>query len=704
MNTVDAPARWPATLDSSLGYLLGRLAVVELALREAIARRLPHDPEPGDRLRGVYLSDAYVQWLLDRPLQPTSADPASPSPSPGLAEHEARLERDADVAEAAGTCLRLRRLSRTFGLDAVDERLLVVALAPALDPRFGQLFGYLNDDVTRRSPSVSLCVELASGTYPSPPPDWRRLAPASRLVRARLVALGDADRPLSGKSVSVPDRVIGYLLGHDEPDEAVLPLVRHVEVLPLVDPALASLDPGDWVFVRQRPGTDAATEAATWLAHRGIDSLVAAWPHGSGGETSDGALELLARECRLTERALVLGPIDDVADGDDRLGLLDRAVDGVASLVLWGRTEIDLRWAERIPGLVDLDVPRPTHRLNAWRALCDGMGVADSDLRHLAERHRLGAAMAARAVRTAAASSSASGRRVDGDALRRGLRALDAGAMQRLSRRVRPSRTVHDLVLPDKTMRDLVDLLAMVQMRDRVGDDWGLARGGRSRGVAALFAGPSGTGKTLAAEVVAGELGVDLYSVDLSTVVDKYVGETEKNLDRVLSAAEGVTGVLLFDEADALFGKRADVRQGQDRYANLEVSYLLARVEDFGGVVILSTNLRSHVDEAFLRRIDSLVEFSVPDTDHRLRLWQTHAARLPHGDDLDLEFVADAFELSGGSIRNSVVTAACLAATSEEPLQMRHIVRGLEREYEKLGRLRVAGDFGPYAHLMEGRP
>jgi SpoVK/Ycf46/Vps4 family AAA+-type ATPase len=203
-----------------------------------------------------------------------------------------------------------------------------------------------------------------------------------------------------------------------------------------------------------------------------------------------------------------------------------------------------------------------------------------------------------------------------------------------------------------------------------------------------LFAGPSGTGKTLAAEVIASELGVDLYEVDLATVVDKYIGETEKHLDRIFDEAERVNGVLFFDEADALFGKRSDVRDAHDRYANVEVAFLLQRMERFDGVAVLASNLRANVDEAFLRRLDLVIEFPLPDADDRRRIWRLCLPpTLPTSDDVDIDVLAERFDLTGGSIRNVALGAAHAAAASNGHVLMADLVAAAEREYRKLGRL-----------------
>ena len=220
---------------------------------------------------------------------------------------------------------------------------------------------------------------------------------------------------------------------------------------------------------------------------------------------------------------------------------------------------------------------------------------------------------------------------------------------------------------------------------------------GRGHGVAALFAGDSGTGKTMSAEVVARELGLDLYVVDLATVVDKYVGETEKNLERIFTAASGVNGVLLFDEADAVFGRRSEVRDAHDRYANIESAYLLQRMETFDGLVVLATNLRANIDEAFTRRLDVIVDFPLPDPEHRALLWdRCLGRRMERAPGLDLGFLGRAFELAGGGIRSAAVTAAYLAAEDGTPVSMAHLVTGVQREYRKLGRLTLESEFGPY--------
>ena len=218
-----------------------------------------------------------------------------------------------------------------------------------------------------------------------------------------------------------------------------------------------------------------------------------------------------------------------------------------------------------------------------------------------------------------------------------------------------------------------------------------------------LFAGPSGTGKTMSAQIIAGELGLDLYRIDLSTVVSKYIGETEKNLGRIFREAEDSNSILFFDEADALFGKRSEVRDSHDRYANIEISYLLQKMEEYQGIVILATNFRKNIDDAFVRRLHFAVEFPFPDEEYRLQIWQkVFPQEAPLGQDADLELLARQFKVSGGNINNIGVTSAFLAAQDGQVIKMEHLIRATKREYQEMGKLLVESDFGSYIDLVKG--
>jgi SpoVK/Ycf46/Vps4 family AAA+-type ATPase len=273
------------------------------------------------------------------------------------------------------------------------------------------------------------------------------------------------------------------------------------------------------------------------------------------------------------------------------------------------------------------------------------------------------------------------------------------GSLDDLAQPVPLPYTWDDIVLPTDRLERLREVAAHVAHRGTVYDDWGFAeRYATGNGLVALFSGPSGTGKTMAASIVARQAGLDLYRIDLSSVVSKYIGETEKNLGRIFDEAGKGDAVLLFDEADALFGKRSEVKDAHDRYANVEVNYLLQRVETYDGVVILTTNFKRNIDEAFTRRIHLHVEFPLPDREARAAIWEGVFPEPTPVAGLDIDFLAG-LELTGGNIRSAALRAAFIAAAEGTDVAMRHVVRATKRELQKAGTLVEPREFGEYWDL-----
>jgi SpoVK/Ycf46/Vps4 family AAA+-type ATPase len=317
--------------------------------------------------------------------------------------------------------------------------------------------------------------------------------------------------------------------------------------------------------------------------------------------------------------------------------------------------------------------------------------VPDDLLDTLATRFRFGPGNVRAAVATAVATAavrSGAGAAGAGD-VATAARHLTGHRLDSLARRVEPACGWDDLVLPAPALTQLHELCQRVELGPRVWQDWGLERTtSRARGTTALFTGPPGTGKTMAGEVVAGELGLDMYAIDLSTVVSKYIGDTEKNLERIFATASDADVVLLFDEADALFGKRSEVHDAHDRYANVETAYLLQRMESFDGIAILATNLRANLDDAFTRRLQFIVDFPVPAEPERRRIWGIALPEeLPLQDDVDLDRLARDVRFTGGNIRNAVLHAAFLAAAQDTAIGMRHLDEAVRRESLKMGRV-----------------
>ncbi|MEP6695759.1 MAG: ATP-binding protein [Pseudonocardiales bacterium] len=661
--------------DASVAHLLTRVRALEGLVRRAVERRRAGDPAPDDPFRGLYLSHEHIDRLLDAP-------PAAATPDSDFQAEEAA------VAAAAGrgeNDLRLRLMAEVFGLDDTDVRLLLVALAPDVEPRFERFYGYLNDDVTRRRATIGLALELAGGR----PGEAGDRARAARLAEAGLVVIEDIDRPYLGRSLRVPDRVTAHLLGDDRPDPALRPLVA--ATVP-VRPLHLSSTPARLVYLREPVNGVARSRVAAAGPVVALD-LERLPPEAEVEPVARTA----AREALLRQAALVAGPVEALTERGP--AAVRALADQPCRVMLTGRGSWDPSWSRDVPLVIDVPEPGVQERRELWQAYLDG-----SDLDPTADTAQfvLSPDQVGRAAQSGLLQAAYEGIELTAQHLHAGARGQNTAGLDRLARRVEPAVGWADLVLPPSQLGHLHELTTRARHRRQVLDDWRMRPGGgRGRGVSALFAGDSGTGKTLAAEVVAGELGLDVYVVNLATVIDKYIGETEKNLEKIFTEAAGINGVLLFDEADAVFGKRSEVNDAHDRYANVETAYLLQRMESFDGIAILTSNLRANVDDAFTRRLDAVVDFPMPDEEHRRRLWdRCLGTSLPRDDDLDLDFCAAAFELPGGNIRSIALTAAYFAAEGGRPVCMADLVRAVHREYRKLGRLSVEAEFGRYHALL----
>jgi winged helix domain-containing protein/ATPase family protein associated with various cellular activities (AAA) len=689
--------RAPTAPDAaSLTHVLGRLGLIEARVRAAVARRRANDPETDDRFRGLYISQAHVDRLL-------LDVPAPTSPDAGAAKAREEIESTADNAESAGADLRLRRLARTFHLSDIDVELLLIAMAPDIDARFERLYGYLQDDVSRRRASIGLGLELC-GLPSSSAYARSRLAPGAPLVDERLVLIEESERPVLTRSLRVPDRVATHLLGSDMSDAVITALTYHAApVLPDQSAGLVRWmrrQDAHLAYVRERPGASGAALAIGAFQQVGRSALALDLERLRADDDFPTIAALAAREAGLAGAAIVAGPIEVlVARG---LPAVRAFAELPAPIVLVGARGWDPSWARDVPFICEAPIPNAAERAELWQQNLNGDAPPGLDLAGMMAQFRLTAEQVNRAARAARMEADAHGLQLDEAQLKAGARAQNAAGLERLARRIEPAVGFGDLVLPPDTTAQLKELLTRARYREQVLDVWKMGGpAARRRGLTALFAGPSGTGKTMAAEVLAGELGLDLYTVDLATVVDKYVGETEKNLDRIFAEAERINGVILFDEADALFGKRSEVSDAHDRYANVEVAYLLQRMELFDGIAILATNLRANLDEAFTRRLDALVDFPEPEEPYRRQLWERSLGTvMPREAGIDLDFLAQAFKLSGGGIRNIAVAAAYAAAEQLRALSMPDLIRATQREYLKMGRLCVESEFGPYYGLL----
>ena len=607
-----------------------------------------------------------------------------------------RARGDADAA-AVGIDDTLTRLASVFALDGPSADVLIATAAPDIDPNVAAAYGLLLGADGPRPASVALALELAGISLISGR-GRAVLGPTAPLSRWGLIRVRDGDWTL-GRNVVVGAGVVAALLGHPV-DDAVAGALTVAEPGPEdvftadgVDQLTRALTAGvGLAWVENPPGGAGASVARTAFAGADIRCVTADLALRPEAIPVHEAVAALVRHAGLRCAGLIV-------ESAERLHRDPRGAEAIRLLaaspvpvVLVGSARWNAGWQRALPVIVRTAPLAPDERLGVWRRHSRLAGVADADL----APYRLTPAQIDAVAQHAVGQAQVAGREVDSAVVADSVRLLGGSAAVR--RRLGSARaTFADLQVTDETRSELGRLADWVRLRDSIAarsSVYGL--GGKGTGIAALFTGSPGTGKTLAAHVIADTAGLELMQVDLSGVVDKYIGETEKNLERIFADAENLNVVLFFDEADALFGKRSEVRDAHDRFANQEVAYLLQRMEQFDGVTILATNLKGNLDVAFSRRLHFIVHFPDPDEPTRVRLWSTllgHAGATDPADPIDVAHLAATLELSGGDLKNIVLAAVYDAASDGGQLGMRHVVAAVVREYAKLGR-RVPGVWG----------
>jgi hypothetical protein len=670
-----------------------------------------------DEFRGLYVSDEQVDALVAGARQPAADGLDAPGePLTAGMQDESR---------------RWRQLAATFALSPLDEDLLFIAAAPELDLKYETLYGYLNNDVTRKWSTAALAARLLDGTTGTGNV-VQALAPRATLHAHRLLRRIDqpAGQPallntgyaleacvaqwLHGNSASaaLDGSVVSWLphrdtlaVDGDRPNVRAASIVRLLadggtRVVPIV--ALI----GEAGSGRRATAVAVAAAAGRPLAH--LDLRVASHDESTFGAALDRLRVIIALE----PAVVLIEGFDATGDDETRSRRRDAKIARAiaqwpASALVMFKVSTDERWracAGRRTIEVVCQIDRFTDRVAEWQqaARLEAIEVGEADLRDLAARFALTPGHARAAVATARDLATMNGvDTVDAVYIAEAARRGSDQALDRLATKVEHAHDWPDLVLPPATLRRLRELAAAIRNRHVVYGEWGFkTRIVTGAGINALFAGGSGTGKTMAAGVVARELGLDLYKVDLSGIVSKYIGETEKNLDRIFRAARAANAIVFLDEAEALLGKRSEVKDAHDRYANIEVAYLLQKLEG-DAIVILATNLKRNIDDAFGRRMHYVVDFPRPTDAERERIWRgMFPPQSPRGADIDFAFLARQFDLAGGDIRNVVLDAAFLAAQNGGVIGMRAIVEALTRQLTKQGKTPTSLEFRQYQALL----
>ena len=734
---VDGPSGLP--FPSASEHLLAELDCLKLLLHRQVLRLRAANLLREDQFRGLYISDEEVDAVL---AQHAPADPRwfERSTSPTMSNLAIRLEAAGNeiasrlqASQLAGVSLPLFRLARIFGLSPFEQFALLVCVAPELDSRFETLYSYIQNDVTRKRPTPDLILTLFCSSLQDCLALRVLFSPSAKLLRIPLIRLGtdppDRESSFLARPLRAEHRIVDYLLEQGELDERLRSFasIGHpehsfsnlhlpdslVEDLQQVGRSLAKQ--GSVIFLHGSKGCGkrSIAEAISMEQRRPIltaqlDQLPPDQPPPLL------ALQLLRREALLQGANLFLRSTESIFGSDaaaqqKRTAFLE-ALDPNGFLVFVGsNSQFSLADASAKYTSLSFAIPSPDFacRTLLWSEAIQAMNQGtspDVDGAVLANKFLLTGGEIHSVCREAAARALLrdSGNHVSLADIEAAARSQSNQGLRRLAQKVNCIHDWPDLILPSRSIRQLREVCASEKFRHTVYSQWGYDRRlAQGRGLNVLFCGASGTGKTMAAGIVARALALDLYKIDLSSVVSKYIGETEKQLSQIFHEARSSNAILFFDEADALFGKRSEVKDAHDRYANVEVAYLLQKMEEYEGIVVLATNFRRNIDDAFTRRMHHIVEFPFPDADLRERLWKGLVPPgAPLSADVSFGFLARQFELSGGNIRNVALAAAFLAAESGGEICMEHFILGTARELLKLGKMPARSEFREYYDLL----
>jgi ATPase family associated with various cellular activities (AAA) len=722
----------PPAFATSWDHLVEELRCLDIRLRRLVLRQQTRQPADDalSPFKGLVITEGEVAELLLEHSEPGSTRALDAADAfedqrlgNSLSELQNEIHERRSASLEAGVCLSLARLAELFGLTRFEELCLIICLAPELDRKYGRLYAYLQDDTTCKQPGIDLVLRLLCESSQEKLAARAALHPCASLLRLKLLEMSEtADRtsPMLARPLKLDNRIVNFLLDQRHLDARLERFARMMFPQPDIERAAAAQEFQQHTssFLQsyfQNP--DSAGRNLVLYLHgpANADKRMAVEAACSAYSLPllvadvaamkacplpfEQAAWLLGREAALQSAALCLENGDCLLGEPDKHGielnaLLNSAKTFSRLTFMFG----DGHWQpEGLQQCLFLSVAVPLPDLNARKRLWEqslearpGL-VDDVDASMLAGKFRFGCSqirdtlMAAEGM--ARWRSPQDGKIAPGD-LYAACRAQSSPKLGALTRKIEPNYTWDDIVLPEDNLAQLQELCQQARHRHLVYGEWGFDRKlSLGKGLNALFSGPPGTGKTMAAEVIANELQLDLYRIDLSQVVSKYIGETEKNLHQIFMEAQTGNAILFFDEADALFGKRSEVRDAHDRYANIEVGYLLQKMEEYEGVAILATNLSQHIDEAFLRRMHFIVEFPFPDHEYRKRIWQVIFPReAPLAQEVDFEVLAREIKLAGGNINNIALAAAFYAAGNGRVIQMPHLWQAARREHQKLGR------------------
>jgi len=724
---------------NSIDHIMAEIGRIELKLRlNMITMRAGSGSDKTDNFKGLYISEKEIESIFGTNRQAEASQSQTykldyQNLIKSLTELEKEISLKKEESLGHGIVLRLEVLKGLFQFSTFDVETLLLCLMPEIDLKYQQLYSYLQDDVTQKNPTVNLVLELLCNSVAETLKARSSFSSQAPLIRNRFIRLHESypslHTPLLSKSLQIDERIVHYLLEIDEIDSRLITIGKLIKpelklsemILPdEITNFIASLiTQPDQIPICHLHGDNGVGKKSTAEAiclELGIPMLYVNMNRVTLKETEiETSVPLILREGMLQNAAIYLDGYDALfADGNDHKLSGDYLLTELKKYPQWIFVASNKEWRPKGTWqdrpFVSIKLPAPSYsqRQKLWQKFWDKNIIPETDVHFdvFASKYRLTGGQiqnVAINARNMVRMHERGHETVTVDDLSSFCRNESREVLHDMARKIVPKYGWRDIILPSDLFEQLKEIYGYIKYYYKVYGDWGFEKKlTLGKGLNTLFSGPSGTGKTMAAEIIAHELQLDLYKIDLSTVVSKYIGETEKNLSLIFNEGQASNAILFFDEADAIFGKRSEVKDAHDRYANIETAYLLQKMDEYDGMVILATNLRKNIDEAFSRRMHFTLEFPVPDELDRKRIWRNiFPTEAPLDTDIDFDFLAKQFQITGGNIKNIALGAAFLAAQNDQEINMKSILRAIKREYQKIGKLCTADEFANYLELVK---
>lgn len=717
---------------NSIEHIFDEIRCLDVVIRNKVEQFKGRNVAYND-LRGLIISDDEMASVLNENIISDASE--SNEIEDEFQEMKKKITQKVMETLDRKQYLSLAYLSKVFNLTQFEKDAIIICLAPEIEKRYGKIFAYLNDDITKKHATIELILSLTCHTREERFQAMQYLTRQSRLFKYEILQMEDEKQEdfesAQHQPVKLDERIVNFLLEIHGQDK---------EIVSFIDFSKLELEDEDLVFYNQ---ANLNNIIPNYLKKESANNRILLNLHGPQGcgqrdasilMCKNSGLEVVfldlaeifaqkqasfericgkaLREASLLGCAVYLVNIDKLDEKENHDFVLKTIMRLIGEFMGIVFVETEQPWNQKVLEnslLFKIKFDKPDYgtrkKIFDYVLKKNSLRFDKKNVDLLASKFSLTHSQISNAVLSAmnSAKTRYAGDTITNEDLNNGCKSVSNQNLTKLAKKIKPNYTWDEIILPPGTLTALRDICGRVKNREIVYHDWGFDKKfSLGKGVVALFKGESGTGKTMAAEVIANDLELDLYKIDLSTIVSKYIGETEKNINKIFTEAETSNAILFFDEADALFGKRSETKDAHDRYANIETNYLLQKIEEYEGVVILATNFQKNIDQAFMRRMHFVIDFPFPDSKYRLLIWKNaFPEKTPINQDVDFKFLSEHIRLSGGNIKNVAINAAFLAAQGSHKITMKDIIVSVKQEYQKIGRPMAKGEFGKYASLAD---